>query len=314
MTAEAKTKTRGLGRGLNALFEDEENFESAHAPVKENSEAAAAAAPAVSRGRMMIAIDQLYRNEDQPRQTFNDDSIEELAESIAEHGILQPILVREKPSSKGRYEIVAGERRWRASQKAALHEVPVHIVELDDEETLEVALIENLQREDLNPVDEARGYHRLLTEHNRTQEEISKAISKSRSHVANMVRLLNLPPRVLEYLEKGVLTAGHARTLITANNAEALAKEMVAKGMNVREAEALVASSPSGGKRKLSRVSKDVDTVALEKDLMNILGMRVVIDTKNGKSGSLKIEFKSLDQLDDLIHRLSKFPKVILGE
>ena len=270
MTAEAKTKTRGLGRGLNALFEDEENFESAHAPVKENSEAAAAAAPAVSRGRMMIAIDQLYRNEDQPRQTFNDDSIEELAESIAEHGILQPIL--------------------------------------------EVALIENLQREDLNPVDEARGYHRLLTEHNRTQEEISKAISKSRSHVANMVRLLNLPPLVLEYLEKGVLTAGHARTLITANNAEALAKEMVAKGMNVREAEALVASSPSGGKRKLSRVSKDVDTVALEKDLMNILGMRVVIDTKNGKSGSLKIEFKSLDQLDDLIHRLSKFPKVILGE
>jgi ParB family chromosome partitioning protein len=312
--ARAKAKPRGLGRGLNALFEDND-AEIAPTKVAEQGGIAASLSGAtqVRSGRMMVGIEQLSRNETQPRIYFKEESIDNLAESLKSHGMIQPILVRKKGDG---YEIIAGERRWRAAQKAQMHEVPVSIVELDDKEVLEVALIENLQREDLNPVEEAMGYQRLLTEYGMTQEDISKALGKSRSHIANTVRLLNLPPSVLEYLEKGELSAGHARALITANDAAAMAKEIIAKGLNVRAAEELVAASPSGGKRPPGKTKhhKAADTVSLENDLANVLGMKVTIDSKNENSGTIKIEFKSLNQLDDLIHRLSKFPKVMLGE
>lgn len=312
-----KTKPRGLGRGLNALFEDEEkqNFVAAPSAPAKTQEAAGEAQNTAPRSRLMVGVELLERNEDQPRTFFNQEAIQQLAESLKEHGMIQPIVVRKKAG--GKYEIIAGERRWRASQIAQLHEVPISIVEMDDKEVLEVALIENLQREDLNPVEEARGYQRLSEEYAMTQEEISKSIGKSRSHIANTMRLLNLPAQVLKYLESGELSAGHARALIVANNAEELAHEIVAKGLNVRAAEELVGASPSGGgKRKLSKikVAKDTDTLALEKDLANLLGMSVSIDSKDGTSGTVSIDFKSLNQLDDLIHRLSKFPKVMMGE
>ncbi len=316
MNAEAKkAKPRGLGRGLNALFDDEETFAGAQNVSVKQPEEGAATAPAAARGRQTASVDQLQRNEDQPRTYFKEEAIDQLAESLKEHGMIQPIVVRKMPN--GKFEIIAGERRWRAAQRAQLHEVPISIVEMEDKEVLEVALIENLQREDLNPVEEALGYQRLIDEHAMTQEEISKSIGKSRSHIANTVRLLNLPPSVLKYLESGDLSAGHARALITANNAEELAKQIVARGLNVRAAEQLVNGQPSGGGgkgRKLSTTTKNTDTMALENDLSSILGMKVQIDSKDGKSGTLKVDFKSIDQMDDLIQRLSKFPKVIMGE
>ena len=226
--------------------------------------------------------------------------------------MIQPIVVRKIEG--GKFEIIAGERRWRASQIAQLHEVPISIVEMEDKEVLEVALIENLQREDLNPVEEARGYQRLSEDHGMTQEEISKSIGKSRSHIANTMRLLNLPASVLKYLESGELSAGHARALITSSNPEALAKEIVEKGLNVRAAEGL--GGKTGGKKSAAKGSaatsgrKDADTLALENDLSNILGMRVTIDAKDTNSGTLKIDYKSLDQMDDIIQRLSKIPRV----
>lgn len=307
MNAETKPK-RGLGRGLNALFDDEEKFAdgaAAPAPGASNDGAQPAA-----RSRLTAGTEQLYRNESQPRQDFSEESVSELAASLKEHGMLQPILVREILSGKGKYQIVAGERRWRAAQKAQLHEVPISIVDLTDQETLEVALVENLQREDLNPVEEARGYQRLIEEYGRTQEQIAKAIGKSRSHVANTARLLNLPPRVLEYLRQGKLSAGHARTLVNAANAEELAEEMVEKGLNVRAAEALAASSPAAGKRASSRrrSGKDVDTLALERDLTLTLGMKTAIESRDGATGHIKVEFKSLNQLDEIIQRLSGQP------
>lgn len=311
MNAEAKkAKPRGLGRGLNALFDDEETFVGAPAVSAKTEEASSAAAPAATRGRQMASIDQLQRNELQPRTHFNEDAIEQLAESLKEHGMIQPIVVRKIDG--GKFEIIAGERRWRASQIAQLHEVPISVVEMEDKEVLEVALIENLQREDLNPVEEARGYQRLSEDHGMTQEEISKSIGKSRSHIANTMRLLNLPASVLKYLESGELSAGHARALITSTNPEALAKEIVEKGLNVRAAEGLGGKPGKKPPGKGGAVAKkDTDTLALENDLSNILGMRVTIDAKNDTSGTLKIDYKSLDQMDDLILRLSKIPRVL---
>jgi ParB family chromosome partitioning protein len=308
MTSPSKTKPRGLGRGLNALFEDEEKTFSSP------SASAEGAAPAPARGRVTLGIEQLVRNEAQPREHFDEEGIQQLAESLQAHGMLQPILARKRLD--GKFEIIAGERRWRAAQKARLHEVPVNIVEFDDKKTLEVGLIENLQREDLNPVEEARGYQRLSADYGMTQEDISKSIGKSRSHIANMTRLLNLPPVVLEYLEKGQLSAGHARALITAPNAAELAREIVEKGLNVRATEERVAAMPAGGSRRLgkNKYQKDADTIALENDLSNALGMKVTIDAKDEKSGVLKVDFKSLNQLDDVIQRLTKIPKVILAD
>ena len=296
------SKKRGLGRGLNALFEDEEGVypqadPDGHTPGAE---------------RTMVGLDQLEPGTYQPRRNFNDESLKELAESISVHGVLQPLVVRKKPGFDGTFEIIAGERRWRASQIAQLHEVPVIIKELNDEQALEIALIENLQREDLNPIDEARGYKQLVEEFGHTQEKAAAILGKSRSHVANMMRLLMLPSKVLEMLKDGKLTMGHARTLITADDPEALAKMIVEQGLSVRAAEQLAADFAAGkavkGKKK-AKAAKDVDTVALEEEVSNSLGMKVTIDVKGNKGGGMmKIQYKSLDQLDEVLHRLSHFP------
>ena len=296
------SKKRGLGRGLNALFEDEEGVypqadPDGHTPGAE---------------RTMVGLDQLEPGTYQPRRNFNDESLKELAESISVHGVLQPLVVRKKPGFDGTFEIIAGERRWRASQIAQLHEVPVIIKELNDEQALEIALIENLQREDLNPIDEARGYKQLVEEFGHTQEKAAAILGKSRSHVANMMRLLMLPSKVLEMLKDGKLTMGHARTLITADDPEALAKMIVEQGLSVRAAEQLAADFAAGkavkGKKK-GKIAKDVDTVALEEEVSNAIGMKVSIDAKGSKgAGVMKISYKSLDQLDEVLHRLSHFP------
>jgi ParB family transcriptional regulator, chromosome partitioning protein len=298
---EAK-KNRGLGRGLNALFEDEENTSFQQQPdTAQNS----------TRGnRTMIGVDQLAPGKFQPRTMFNDETLSELAESIKTHGLLQPILVRPIGLNSGKYEIIAGERRWRASQKAQLHEIPAIIMELADSEVMEIALVENLQREDLNPVDEAMGYKRLMGEYNYTQEELGESLGKSRSHIANMVRILTLPDIVLGWVERGDLSMGHARALITAKEPESLAKEVISKGLSVRETEKLAAEfsgrPPKSGKIAGVTSGKDVDTVALEQELSNKLGLNVVIDSKNGTSGKISIEFKTLDQLDTVIAKISR--------
>ena len=296
------SKKRGLGRGLNALFEDEEGVYPQADPDGQTP----------GTERLMLGLDQLEPGTYQPRRNFNDESLKELAESISVHGVLQPLVVRKKPGFDGTFEIIAGERRWRASQIAQLHEVPVIIKELNDEQALEIALIENLQREDLNPIDEARGYKQLVEEFCHTQEKAAAILGKSRSHVANMMRLLMLPSKVLEMLKDGKLTMGHARTLITADDPEALAKMIVEQGLSVRAAEQLAADFAAGkavkGKKK-AKAAKDVDTVALEEEVSNSLGMKVTIDVKGNKGGGMmKIQYKSLDQLDEVLHRLSHFP------
>ncbi|MBP7722798.1 MAG: ParB/RepB/Spo0J family partition protein [Alphaproteobacteria bacterium] len=319
----AKTEAkRGLGRGLSALFDDDEEdyqplAQQKNAPRANDDDEAPAAAPAQRNnalGRMELDIDQLQPGTFQPRMTFEEEPLNTLAESIKAHGLLQPILVRAVKGEQGKYEIIAGERRWRASQRANLHKVPVIISTLDDSQALEVGLVENLQREDLNPVDEAMGYSRLMNEFDRTQEEVSKVLGKSRSHIANMVRLLTLPERVQDYLREGKLTIGHARALVTVNNPQVLADEIVSKNLNVRQAEALTAEKGGTLRKKLNNTRKDVDTIALENDLSNLLGMKVAIETRDGKSGKLRVQFKTLDQLDELIHRLSKIPKITLSD
>ncbi len=295
------TKKRGLGRGLNALFEDEE---AVYAQPGE-----AGQTPGVKR--MTMGVGQMEPGSYQPRRKFTAESIAELAESIAVHGVLQPIIVRPKPGFAGMFEIVAGERRWRAAQQAQLHEVPVIIKELADEQALEIALIENLQREDLNPIEEAQGYKQLMEEFGHTQEQTAKALGKSRSHVANTIRLMTLPSKVIDMLREGRLSAGHARTLITAADPEALAKVIIEQGLNVRDAEKLAADK-NGRAAAKKKTGKDVDTLALEKEVSGALGMKVTIDVKKDakgvRGGALKIEYKSLDQLDEILHRLSHFP------
>lgn len=295
--SESNPKNRGLGRGLNALFEDDEEFSGVGEVVE---------APSSNSGRMVVGIELLQQSKIQPRKIFDDESLNELADSIKTHGVLQPIVVR--ATDDDGYEIIAGERRWRASQKAQLHEVPVIVLELTDTEALEIALIENLQREDLNAVDEAMGYQRLMNEYSYTQEQLAESLGKSRSHIANMTRLLNLPDVVLAYLERGELSAGHARALVPAADPEKLARAVVSGGLSVRQTEKLAseASGKSSSKSSKSKApAKDVDTLALEKDLSDRLGMRVAIDSKDGKSGKVSISFKSLDQLDEVLKRLS---------
>ncbi len=317
--AKAEVK-RGLGRGLSALFDDEE--EDVYQPMQKSAPQDNESEPASQDGRDVgprhsrqeLDIDQLQPGTFQPRMTFDEAALDTLAESIKSHGLLQPILVRAVQGESRKYEIIAGERRWRAAQKANLHKVPVIITNLDDSQALEVGLVENLQREDLNAIDEAMGYQRLMSEFDRTQEEISKVLGKSRSHIANMTRLLNLPEKVQGYLREGKLTVGHARALVTVNNPQVLADEIVEKNLNVRQAEALTAAKGGTLKGKLTITRKDTDALALENDLSNILGMTVKIETRDGKRGKLRVDFKSLDQLDDLIHRLSKIPVVKLAD
>lgn len=301
---EKKPSNRGLGRGLNALFEDEEGIYP-QADMAGNTP---------GRKREMVGVGQLQPGKLQPRHVFDDDKINELAESIKQHGVLQPLLVRRDPNLDDHYEIIGGERRWRASQKAQLHEVPVIVLELNDTEALEIALIENLQREDLNPIDEALGYQKLMQDYGHTQEKLAEAMGKSRSHVANMVRLLNLPPAVQEMVADNGLSMGHARALITAKDPIALAKDVLSKGLSVRETERLAMDASGKPKKAKSKASasaktgKDADTIALEEEVSNAIGMKVSIDSGNGQAGKLSIDFKSLDQLDEILQRLSHFP------
>ncbi len=300
MNAATNTK-RGLGRGLNALFDDEETPSFAAAAPS----TAATPADDPTQPRKTLSVAMLRPGKFQPRRNFDDATLKELADSITTHGILQPLVVR--PVENGQYEIICGERRWRAAQKARCHDVPVIIREMDDEQAMQVALIENLQREDLNPLDEAEGYQRLMEEFAHTQEKLAAAVGKSRSHVANMVRLLGLPASVRTMIRSGTLTTGHARALITAKDPEALARDVAARGLSVRETERLAqnAETKDGHKRK-ARPPKDVDTMGLEREMLQRLGMKVAIDLKpDGKSGMVKIAFKDFDQLDILIQKLS---------
>ncbi|GAA6165565.1 ParB/RepB/Spo0J family partition protein [Pelagimonas sp. KU-00592-HH] len=293
--AEKKGRARGLGRGLSALMAD----------VTEEKVQEQTGEP--RRADMTVPIEKIVPNPDQPRRDFTQDQLDELAASIKEKGVIQPLIVREREG--GTYEIVAGERRWRASQLAQLHELPVVVREYNDTEVLEIAIIENIQRADLNPVEEAAGYRALMDRFGHTQEKLSEALGKSRSHIANVMRLLQLPEDVLELLKTGALSSGHARALITSEDASALAKKVVKGGLSVRQTEALAKAAqnkPSEPKPAAPKPKKDADTVALEGDLSANLGMKVIIDHKTGdESGQLTIKYVSLDQLDEICRILS---------
>ena len=303
-------KKRGLGRGLGALFEDEEGdyLQTVNAANATNS------SDTPGMARRMMGVDQLTPGGFQPRSHFDEGALKELADSIAAHGVLQPLIVRPLPDTTRFFEIIAGERRWRAAMQAQLHEVPVIVMDIDDQNTLEIALIENLQRADLNALEEAQGYARMMEEFGHTQEKLAAALGKSRSHIANMTRLLGLPDFVQDLLRDGKLTAGHARALITAENPEELARTIVEKGLSVRATENLTGGGKNAKKapKKGAPRLKDVDTLALEKEVSGMLGMNIDIDMKGdgkgGRWGKLSIEFKSLDQLDEILHRLSHFP------
>ncbi|MGE5517620.1 MAG: ParB/RepB/Spo0J family partition protein [Bacteroidota bacterium] len=300
----AEEKRRNLGRGLSALLGD--SGVAAAAAVLDGGNTAAPAGPA-ARGLRNLATAQLRPGKFQPRRQFEEEAIADLVESVRDKGILQPILVR---PIEGGFEIIAGERRWRAAQRAQLHEVPVIIRDFSDKEALEVALVENLQRQDLSPLEEAEGYRRLVDEFSHTQEELAKAVGKSRSHVANMMRLLALPDPIKGMVEAKQLSAGHARALLTASDPVTLAREVVDKQLNVRQTEKLAAGEGKGKSaggsagRSAAASHKDADTAALERDLAEMLGVKVTL-TSHGKGGELTIHYGSLEQLDDILSRLS---------
>ncbi|MGA9250890.1 MAG: ParB/RepB/Spo0J family partition protein [Roseobacter sp.] len=289
-------RKRGLGRGLSALMSD----------VAE-TEAVVSTGPA-SADRT-LPIEQISPNPDQPRKRFEDSDLDDLTASIKEKGVIQPLIVRAVGGDQ--YEIVAGERRWRAAQRAQLHELPVVVREFTDVEVLEVAIIENIQRADLNPVEEAAGYRQLMDRFGHTQEKMAEALGKSRSHIANLLRLLNLPDEVLEMLRRGDLSAGHARALIPAEDPLALAQKIVKGGLSVRAAEALVKSERPDDTNKTSKSKapspeKDADTKALEGDLSATLGMKVSLNHKPGQEqGQMTLHYKSLEELDELCRILS---------
>ncbi len=301
MGAEMSTpkKPTGLGRGLSALLGD-------MAPVRATNEVQGTEAM-LTPGPLKVAIGRIYPNPKQPRRLFKPEALQELEDSIREKGLLQPILVRPSADQPGLYEIVAGERRWRAAQRVPLHELPVVVRELSDAEVMELALVENIQRQDLNPIEEAEGYHRLIDTFHYTQEKLSEMVGKSRSHVANMLRLLDLPEAVRALVMAGQLTMGHARALISMAEPERLALEIVKGGLSVRQVEQLAKSSPrkagAAKGRPASSSDKDADTLALERDVSAALGMPVSIAFA-GQKGTVTIAYSSLDQLDDLCQRL----------
>lgn len=294
------TEKRGLGRGLSALMADiEPNAATPAIPVE------TAGTPA--RGERLIPVEQISPNPDQPRRHFSQSALDELAASIREKGIIQPLILRPDPADQNRFQIVAGERRWRAAQIAQLHDLPAIVRNFDDTEVLEVAIIENIQRADLNPVEEAQGYRQLMEKFGHTQDQLATAMGKSRSHLANMMRLLQLPDEIQTLLQEGQISAGHARALITADDPIGLARRAVKDGMSVREVEK-AAKSPSKPKKKArsGAPEKDADTRILESDLSRILGMGVVIDhDTDAGGGKLSIKYKDLSQLDDLLRLLN---------
>lgn len=287
---------RGLGRGLSALMADVDTTQRGDGGQ--------------ARGEQVVPIEKIKPNPDQPRRVFPDEALDDLANSIASKGVLQPLIVRPRPDTPGEYEIVAGERRWRAAQRAKLHQLPVIVRDYDDTEVLEVAIIENIQREDLNPVEEAQGFRQLMDKFGHTQEALAEALGKSRSHIANQMRLLHLPESVQDLLRDGKLSAGHARALITSDDAAQLARTVVAKGLSVRETEALVRKAAQGDAPQKPRAvkpkEKDADTKALEADLSAASGHKVRIDhDPRGEGGTVSIRYATLDELDDICQLLS---------
>nr|WP_314433362.1 ParB/RepB/Spo0J family partition protein [uncultured Brevundimonas sp.] len=288
---------RGLGRGLSAL-------------MGENAEAPVAPGAPVPAGVQRVPIESLKPNPDQPRKTFRQEDLEELTASIRDKGVLQPILVRSQPGEDGVWQIIAGERRWRASQAARLTEVPIVVHEMDDVEVFEVAIVENVQRADLNPLEEAEAYRVLMDRFGRTQDAVAGVVGKSRSHVANMMRLLQLPERVLFYVREGKLSAGHARALINTPDPSQLADIAFVDGLSVRETEALARRATEGPKpvkaKAVARAGEgSADVVALQQDLADALGLKVELNDRSGK-GELTIRYGSLEQLDDLCRRLMR--------
>ena len=264
----------------------------------------------VSRNQRKVPIEHVRASPRNPRKLFSDAELTELSASIKERGIIQPIVVRARGADN--FEIIAGERRWRAAQRANLHEVPIVVLDVTDGEALELAIIENVQRTDLNPLEEATGYQSLANEFSHSQDDIAKIVGKSRSHIANTLRLLRLPESVKAYINAGKLSAGHARALINHPDPETVAREIVEKGLNVRQVEALgqeqaVASGKKIGTRARDSASKDADTLALEKRLSDALGLVVGIDHR-GKGGVLRVRYRTLDQLDEVIRLLESRP------
>jgi len=271
---------KGLGRGLSSLLGDSSK------KIETNK----------------VSIKDLIRNKYQPRKNFSKESLDELTNSIKERGVIQPIIVRPDKSSEGKYEIIAGERRWLASQNAGLHEVPVVILNVDDLKSLEFAIVENVQRQDLNPIEEARGYQRLVDDFNYNQEKLSQFIGKSRSYIANSLRLLSLPEKVIQMVEDGNLSAGHARTLISLNNSVELAKKIIQKKLSVRQSEILVRQFKDKKFKVISK--KDSNILDLQKDIENKTGLSVSINNKKNNTGSVTFEYTDLDQLDKLIQTI----------
>lgn len=297
---EKKPERRGLGRGLAALMAD----------VGAVRQAASTAGQDSRRPDLAVPLEALFPNPDQPRRDFDKVALDELAASIGTRGIIQPLIVRPRPGAPGTYEIVAGERRWRAAQLARLHEAPVIIRDFTDAEVLEVAIVENVQRADLNAVEEAMGYRQLIERFGHTQDQLAEALGKSRSHIANQLRLLQLPEEVQQFLRDGKLSAGHARALITTPDPVGLARQVIARGLSVRETERLAkAPAPvSGGKPKAPRPAKDADTRALEADLSASLGMRVRIEHIGHDGGHLTVTYRTLEQLDRICQMLNNTP------
>lgn len=298
---ENKPKTRGLGRGLSALMADVSTQDDRQVEAQ-----------ASRRPDFMVPIEKVFANPHQPRRSFGAEQLEELAASIREKGVIQPLIVRRRVAAEGTFEIVAGERRWRAAQMAQLHELPVLLRDFDDTEVLEIAIIENIQRADLNPVDEAVGYKQLMEKFGHTQDKLSEVLGKSRSYIANLVRLLQLPDEVQGYLRDGHLSAGHARALITAEDPAALAKKVIEGGLSVRETERLAKADASRNNpakvaqsKPRKAPEKDADTKALEADLGANLAMKVTIQHDYGQeSGQITIRYASLDDLDSLCQKL----------
>lgn len=281
-----------LGRGLAALMGD--------------VGAEATTTPERARAQRRVPIEYLRPNPRNPRRNFSDAELDELAASIKERGIIQPVVVRPVRGAKDAYEIIAGERRWRAAQRAALHEIPIVPFEASDSEALELAIIENVQRTDLNPLEEAGGYQALASEYGHSHEDIAKIVGKSRSHVTNTLRLLKLPEPVKAYIHAGKISAGAARMLIGAADPEEMAREIVDRGLNVRQVEALAKDRVAGsGKAVKKRAVKNADTIALERRVSNTLGLTVTVDHRS-KGGVLHIHYRSLDQLEEVLRRLEK--------
>jgi len=303
---EKKIEKRGLGRGLSALIGD------TLAPEPGDG----AGTPARGLGGTLerqVPIEFVEPNPDQPRRDFDADDLQSLADSIREKGVLQPLLVR-KGKKQGHFQIIAGERRWRAAQMAQLHQVPVLERDYSDREVLEIGIIENMQRADLNPIEEALGFRALIDKYHHTQDEVSKALAKSRSYIANQLRLLQLPAEVQEMLRSGALTTGHARAIITADDPVGLARKIITGGLSVRAAERLGKGDANAGaaaRKPRGETHKDADTLALEKDLSATTGMKVGIEpSKGGQSGQMTIAYSTLDDLDDLCQALNGVNKL----